>query len=316
MTLENTKISVVIPVSERVSNVAELYQAYKQALESMQNPFDITYILDGDYPEELQVLTGLQAKGENIKIIKLAKWFGEAIALNAGFDNTDGEVILTLPSYYQVEPVDIPKLISELQDCHMTVAVRWPRIDASANKMQSRAFHWIVNKITDSQYRDLGCGARAFHRQVIEEVPIYGDQHRFLPLLAEQRGFNVKQVELQQSKLDEHRRIYKPGIYLRRIIDILTVFFLVKFTKKPLRFFGLVGSATFLLGGILLAGLVLERLIGGVALADRPALLLSSLLVVLGVQLFALGLIGELIIFTHAKDIKEYTIEEIVNRES
>lgn len=313
MAFENLKISVVIPISERVSNVAELYQAYKQALESLKNPYDITYVLDGDYPDELSTLTDLQAKGEDIKIITMAKWFGEAIALNAGFENSDGEVILTLPAYYQIEPSEVPKLVDSLKDCDMVVAVRWPRIDAGLNQLQSKVFHWIVNKITDANYRDLGCGARAFYRKVVDEVAIYGDQHRFLPLLTAQKGFTVKQIELQHSKQDEHRRIYGAGVYLRRIIDILTVFFLVKFTKKPLRFFGLIGSGMFIIGGVLLTGLVLERLVGGIDLADRPALLLSSLLVVLGVQLFALGLIGELIIFTHAKDMKEYTVDEIIN---
>jgi len=315
MTFEKLKISVIIPISERVSNVPELYQAYKSALEDLKNPFDLTYVLDGVYPAELEALQKLQADGEDFKIITLAKWFGEAIALNAGFENSDGELILTLPSYYQVEPDGISKLVDAMQNDDVAVAVRYPRIDAGINQMQSKVFHWVVNKITDGDYRDLGCGARIFYRRVIDEVAIYGDQHRFLPLLAAQRGFSVEQIEIKQAKQDDHRRIYKVGVYLRRVIDILTVFFLVKFTKKPLRFFGLIGSGTFVLGGILLTGLVVERLIGGVELADRPALLLSSLLVVLGVQLFAMGLIGELIIFTHAKHIKEYTIDEIINKD-
>lgn len=313
MTDKKQKISIVVPVSERVSDITTLFKEYKDALEKTGHDYDFTYVLDGRFPEELVDLKALQAKGEKIKIITLSKWFGEAIALNAGFENTDGEIVLTLPAYYQVEANEIYKLIDELKDCDMTIAVRWPRTDAKLNQLQGRMFHNIVNRITGSHYRDLGCSARGIHRRVLDEVPIYGDQHRFIPLLAAQKGFTIKEVELAHSRQDAYRRVYSPGIYLRRILDILTVFFLVKFTKKPLRFFGLIGSGTFVVGGLALTWLVVERIFGGVSLADRPALLLSALLVVLGVQLFAMGLIGELIIFTHARDMKEYTIEEIIN---
>lgn len=307
------KISVIVPVSERVSDVNELYREYKTALDGAGYPYEFIYVLDGDFPAELTALHRLMDHGEKIKVITLSKWFGEAIALSAGFENSDGDYILTLPAYHQVKPSEVTKLIAALAECDMAVAVRWPRTDAAFNQLQGRAFHWIVNRITGANYKDLGCGARALKRQIVDEVPIYGDQHRFIPLLAAQKGFKVHEVELSHSEKDLHRRIYRPGIYLRRLLDVLTVFFLVKFTKKPLRFFGLIGSGTFIIGGILLLGLVVERLFGGIPLADRPALLLSALMVVLGVQLFAMGLIGELIIFTHAKDMKEYNIEKIVN---
>jgi hypothetical protein len=116
-----------------------------------------------------------------------------------------------------------------------------------------------------------------------------------------------------QSPSDAHTRVYAPGVYVRRILDLLTAVFLVKFNKKPLRFFGLLGSASFAIGLIALLYVVIERLFFGVALADRPALLLSTLLLVLGVQLVAIGLVGETIIFTHAREVKEYTIKEIIN---
>ncbi len=305
-------VSVIIPVSERFDDVPELYQAYKSGIEASGFSYEFVYVLDGEFPDVLAELQSLQEKGEQITIIKLAKWFGEATALTAGFENSTGEVILALPAYYQIEATEIPSVLKALQDNDMVVARRWPRIDSSINQVQSRAFHWALT-FTGCSFRDLGCGVRAFKRQVIEEVTVYGDQHRFLPVLADRRGFSIRELDVAQSAQDSHRRIYRPGVYLRRLLDILTVFFLVKFTKKPLRFFGLIGSATLTIGGITLLVLVIERLFFGVDLADRPAMLLSSLLVVLGVQIFALGLIGELIIFTHAKDMKEYTIDEIVN---
>jgi hypothetical protein len=178
--------------------------------------------------------------------------------------------------------------------------------------MRRDAFHRLLASITGQRFHDLGCGARALKRRVLEEISLYGEQHRFLPVLASRLGFKVLEVELHQSPLDRLEGRYPGREYVRRGLDICTVFFLVRFTKKPLRFFGMIGVSTFLVGVALVAWLAIDRLIFRQPLADRPALLLSSLLVVLGMQLFALGLLGELIIFTHARDIKDYQIEEVV----
>ena len=306
-------VAVIVPVSERYDNVHALYDAYKTALKSSGYNFEFTYVLDGSFPEVLAALEQLQAQGEPLRIVTLTRWFGEATALTAGFQNSSGDIILTLPAYYQVEPSEISKLLKEVGDQDMVIGRRFPRTDSRFNRLQTRLFNGMLNVITGSSFHDLGCGARAFKRQVTDEIPVYGDQHRFLPVLAGRQGYRIREVDLSQSPRDKFTRVYRAGVYPRRLLDMLTVFFLVKFTKKPLRFFGLIGIATFSVGALIVLYLVAERLFAGMPLADRPALLLSSLLVVLGVQIFALGLIGELIIFTHAKDIKEYTIEKIVN---
>lgn len=307
------QITVIVPVSERHDDVRELYTEYKDGLQELPYDYEFVYVLDGHFPDVAEELKLLQEQGEPLKVIQLSKWFGEATALTAGFENSKGDFILTLPAYYQVEPAEIGKLLYDLRNYDIVIGRRHPRIDSLFNRIQTRAFHGLLKFITGSAFKDLGCGVRAFRRRVITELPLYGDQHRFLPLLADRLGFRIKEVNVKQSSKERFWRIYQFGVYPRRILDILTVFFLVKFTKKPLRFFGFIGTATFVIGGLITFYLVIERLFFGVALAERPALLLSSLLVVLGVQIFALGLIGELIIFTHAKDIKEYTIEEIVD---
>jgi hypothetical protein len=149
-------------------------------------------------------------------------------------------------------------------------------------------------------------------RIVAEEVHLYGDLHRFLPLLAYQRGFKISEVPVQQSHHDFKRRVRRPGIYLRRLLDLLTLFFLLKFTKKPLRFFGLVGSLLSGLGGLILAYLGIYRLLELGPIAGRPLLVLGVLLIVMGLQLFSVGLLGEIIVFTHARELKDYQIEEIL----
>lgn len=313
MNNKSIDISVIVPVSERFDDVEKLFKEYRKALDGTHKAYEFIYVLDGEFEEVSERLLALKEAGEPITIIQLAKWFGEATALTVGFENSTANIILTLPAYYQIEPEGIVDVINKLEECDMVIARRYPRIDSWLNRIQSRVFNGLLNLATGSHFSDLGCGVRVFRRKVMEEVPVYGDQHRFLPLLANRRGFKVAELDVKQSSIDSNIRVYRMGVYPRRMLDIITVFFLVKFTKKPLRFFGLVGMGTFILGGLYLLFLIIERLFFGESLADKPALLISSLMIVLGVQTFALGLIGELIIFTHAKEIKEYTIEKIIN---
>ena len=209
-------------------------------------------------------------------------------------------------------PDEISRLVAGLKDYDMVIARRFPRRDSILNVIQSKVFHFLLNTMIALPFHDLGCGVRALKRRVAEELNIYGDQHRFLPLLAAQQGFKILELDAPQAKEDTFKRVYSPGVYIRRILDILTIVFIVKFTRKPLRFFGLIGSFTLALGTLGAVYLAIERLYFGGALADRPALVLAVLMIVLGFQMIAVGLIGELIIFTHAKDVKEYRVERIV----
>jgi len=201
--------------------------------------------------------------------------------------------------------------VRALDKADLAIGRRWPRVGSRFEVMRRDLFHRLI-ATGGQQFNDLGCGARAMKRRVLEEISLYGDQHRFLPVLASRQGFRTVEIDVAQSPLDRYDRGYPMRDYVHRVLDIFTVFFLVRFTKKPLRFFGMVGASTFAIGALLVAWLAIDRLVFLHPLADRPALLLSSLLVVLGMQLFALGLLGELIIFTHARDIKDYQIDEVI----
>lgn len=305
-------LSAIVPVTERLHDVESLYWAYKAGIEAVGMAYEFIYVLDGDFPEALSALQGLRQKGEPIKIIALAKWFGEAAALTIGFAEAAGDIFVTLPAYPQIVPDEISRLVAGLKDYDMVIARRFPRRDSILNVIQSKVFHFLLNTMIAVPFHDLGCGVRALKRRVAEELNIYGDQHRFLPLLAAQQGFKVLELDAAQAKEDTFKRVYSPGVYIRRMLDILTIAFIVKFTRKPLRFFGLIGSFTLALGTLGAVYLAIERLYFGGALADRPALVLAVLMMVLGFQTIAVGLIGELIIFTHTKDVKEYRVERIV----
>jgi glycosyltransferase involved in cell wall biosynthesis len=304
-------ISAIVVVGNRVDDLASLHREYVAALDALGRAYEIVYVIDGPHRDvDLKALTANGANG-SVKLVELAKAFGESTALMVGFQQSQGTLLVTLPAYYQMAPEELTRLLLGSEGADMLVAHRWPRAGGALEQFRRRVFHAIVKWVTGLQFRDLGCNVRIFPRQVLEEIVVYGDQHRFLPLLAEQCGYVVREIDVRQSPKDHNAGRYRLREYLHRMLDIFAVFFLVRFTKKPLRFFGMIGSITFLFGATAVLVLVLQRLFWAMPLADRPALLLSALLLVLGVQIFALGLLGELIIFTHAPHIKEYTIRAV-----
>lgn len=310
---DGPELSIVIPVSERLDDIKELYTDYKSVISDLASNFEFIYVLDGPFSGAAADLEQLQKAGEPVVIIQLAKQFGQATALTAGFDAAKSDVVLTLPSFFQIASSDIPALVEAVQEADAVFGVR--RLDGASKSttIQRRLFNSAVSGLTGITFRDLGCNARVLRRKVFEEIRSYGDQHRFLPLLASRAGFRVAEVDVAASTRDARPKFYRPGTYVRRFLDVATVFFLVKFTQKPLRFFGLIGSSVAAVGAIVTLYLIAQRFFGNVPLADRPALLLGVLFVVLGVQLFAIGLLGELIIFTRAKRTKEYRIEKTIN---
>jgi hypothetical protein len=304
--------SVIVPIGARHGNIAELHHDYKQALAATGATTEFIYVLDGPNAVVDAELRKLIAQGESLTMISLARFFGEATALMAAFERSSGEIIVTLPAYHQIEAGEIPKLLEGMTTADLVIGHRHPRVSGVFEGMRRGLFHGLLGSVTGLKLNDLGCGARVMRRQVLQEISLYGDQHRFLPVLADRQGFRIKEVQVRQSPKDRYEGVYQPKEYTRRFLDIFTVFFLVRFTKKPLRFFGMIGASMFALGFVVLLYLIVARLFLGEALADRPALLLTSLLVVLGLQLFALGLLGELIIFTHARQLKDYQVAEVI----
>jgi hypothetical protein len=303
---------VIVPVGARHADMAALYHEYRAALEELGRPYEFIVVLDGEYSDVFTSLEDLQRRGEPIVIVTLTRAFGESTALMAGFERARGSIVLTLPSYYQIVRSEIPTLVNALVAADVAVGLRWPRAGGRLEALRRAGFHRTLQWVTGLKFNDLGCTARALKRRVIEEIFLYGDQHRFLAVMAQRQGFRVVEVTVRQSPQDRFEGYYRLREYAHRALDILTVLFLVRFTKKPLRFFGMIGLLLAGVGMMLLLYLIVARLGFGQPLAQRPALLFTSLLVVLGLQLFAIGLLGELIIFTHGRDIKDYQVESVI----
>lgn len=313
MTEEIPEISVVVPISERHDDIRQLYTLYADELKNIGKRFEFIFIVDGDFHRAYSDLQELKAEGNPVRIIKFAKTFGESTALMEGFQHAKGDAVLTLASYIQIEPADLNKVFSEYDNGNdLVITRRFPRKDPLVNRIQSSVYHYIIRKLTGTAFKDITSGVRLIKKNILSEFILYGDLHRFIPIFASQRGIKVKEVNVSQRKEDTRARLVKPGVYLRRLLDILTLFFLVKFTKKPLRFFGLIGSSLFSVGILISLYLTLLKLFGGISLSNRPLLLLGILLMAFGIQVLSVGLVGELILFSHAKEIKDYTVEEII----
>ncbi len=308
-------LSVVIPISERCDDLRQLYEDVWRELSSSGYSTEFIFVLDGPFDTAARDLQKLKQNHSDIRIILLNHSVGEATALSAGFEHARGRNILTLASYYQVAPMELKNFLGEFiggKD-DLVIAWRYPRIDALFNRVQSKVFHWIVKLLTGCPFHDISCGFRIMKKEVAQEVSLYGDLHRFYPLLALRRGFKVREIQVQQSEHNRKIRLKPLGDYVRRFLDIFVLFFLFRFTKKPLRFFGLIGLGVFGIGAMVTGYLGFERIIFGVPLLERPLLVASALMMVLGMQLFSVGLLGEIIIFSHSRESKEYHIREILD---
>lgn len=307
-------ISVIVPISERHDDIGLLYRKHQKILARRQLSHEFIFVLDGQFPQAETTLRALQKENpEVVKIIRFNKSYGEARALAAAFNKATGEIILTLASYFQVHPEEIEKLFDNFTaDVDVLFGNRYPRRDNLLNRLQSSVFHRLLNKLSGETFHDISCGVRLMRREVLEKVSLYGDLHRFIPLLAINKGYRVKEIPLEQDEQDVHLRIYGPGVYLRRLLDLMTLFFLLKFTQKPLRFFGLLGCGISAIGLIITLITVEQRLFAYKSLADRPLFLGGLLFILIGLQTFFIGLVAEIIIFMHMPDEPAYNVEEIV----
>lgn len=308
-------ISFVVPVVERRGDLSQLLAEYSSEAFKLGKRSEFIFIVDDRQREAIPEIESLQTgTDQNVTFIILGGNFGESSALTLGLERAEGDIVVTLASYFQVDPAGLGAALDLLnQGVDMVVGRRYPRTDDSwFNRMQTTVFHWYVNQMTQFRYGDISCGFRAMRPEVAREIQVYGGLHRFIPILATQSGFKVVELRLPQRSEDRVTRFYGSALYVKRLLDVLTVFFLLKFTKRPLRFFGLVGLLLTSIGGIITGYLGVYRLLGLGPIGDRPLLLLGVLLVVLGIQTLSIGLIGEIIIFTHAGKVRDFRIAEII----
>ncbi len=304
-------VSVVVVVLVDEPEITSSYRAYRDALDRDGRSLEFIYVLDESKPRALEDLRALAADDdEPLKVIALSRFDDEIGALKSAVRRASGDIILTLPAVLQVEPDDLNKVIDATDGVDMAVAER-PAIGTGwLYRLQDRLFHGTLRALFGRPMRDLVCRVRAYKRATIEEILGFSTQQHFLPILAHDRGFKIEAVDVSmRQSASPHARF---GSQLRLLSDTIALFFVLKFVRKPLRFFGAIGLPLLLTGLIFTSALAIGRLFFDMPLADRPILILGVLLIVLGIQVIALGLIGEIIIFASGKRTREYTVEKIL----
>ncbi len=296
------EISVVCAVGPASRELAAVHAGFRDALAATGRSYEFLYVIDGQARDIAGSLEDVTLPAGSIRVWCMARGFGEASALAFGFDRARGRFVLTIPDRPQVEPRAVIDLLARLDAGHdVVVTCREPRADPWVNRLQNRLFHRLVRRLTGIDFRDLTCGLRGMKREAARRLDLYGDQHRFVPVVATQAGLEVIEIPVPQHAGDRGLRLRAPGVYGRRLLDLLRLYFIVRFTRKPLRFFGSIGGLLLLAGAGITAWLGVERLLGRSALAGRPMLLLGVLLFVVGVQLVSIGLLGEIVIFLSSR---------------
>jgi glycosyltransferase involved in cell wall biosynthesis len=292
-------ISVVVPVHNEECSVALLLDEIASALEPLGREWEAVFVDDGSTDGSFAALTRLHAAHDNVRVVRLRRNFGKATALAAGFEEAAGELVVTIDADLQDDPAEIPRLLAKLDEGFDLVS-GWKarRRDPWSRRVLSRIFNAATRRLSGVRLHDMNCGLKAYRAEAVRGLSLYGELHRFLPVLAHQRGFRIAELPVNHRPRAHGRSRYGLERYLRGFFDLLTVAFIGRYRQRPLHLFGGLGLVLGALGSAILVYLTIVKL-GGAAIGHRPLLTLGVLLVVVGMQFFSLGLIGELVLSQH-----------------
>jgi glycosyltransferase involved in cell wall biosynthesis len=311
-------ISVVVPVHEEERTVALLFEELQAALDPLAEPWEAVFVDDGSTDGSFAALTRLHNAHENVRVVRLRRNFGKAAALAAGFANAHGDVVVTIDADLQDDPAEIPRLLAKLDEGFDLVS-GWKahRRDPLTRRALSRIFNWVTGRVSGLRLHDLNCGLKAYRSDVVQGLRLYGELHRFIPVLAHYRGHRIAELPVNHRPREHGRSRYGVERYLRGFLDLLTVSFIGRYRYRPLHLFGGLGLVLGMIGFGVLAYLTALK-IGGHAIGRRPLLILGVLLMVVGLQFFSLGLISELITSQHEeragpRERTELHVDEILS---
>ena len=306
-------VSVVAYVDSNLENAASMYREVAEQLTRQGKTFEFIFMDDGTGPAVQSTVEAVHSVARDVRVIRMPRFYGMSVAMMVGFRQAKGRLILTLGSFMQVHPAEISKLFAKIEEGYDLVnGWRASRVDSSLNQLHTAAYNWLVRKVSQVDLHDTNCTLKIFKRSAVEDLPVHGDNYRFLPVLAVRQGFRVAEVKVRQRREINQHGVYGLGIYLRRLLDLLTLMFTGRFVERPLRFFGSLGVMLLASGFVTNLYLVYVKYVVGEPIAQRPLLILGTLLMVVGVQSASIGLIGELILFTHSKNMQSYQIEKIL----
>src|SRR4051795_4141608 len=292
-------VSVVIPVHNEERSVALLHDELLAALDPVAPGWEAVFVDDGSTDGTFAALTRLHSAADNVRVVRLRRNFGKAAALVAGFAQARGDVIVTIDGDLQDDPTEIPHLLAKLDEGFDLVS-GWKsnRRDPLRRRVLSRIFNAVTGWISGVHLHDMNCGLKAYRAEVVRGLRLYGELHRFIPVLAYQRGYRVAELPVNHRPREHGRSRYGLERYVRGFLDLLTVSFIGRYRHRPLHLFGGMGLLLSVVGTGILVYLTIVKILGN-AIGGRPLLILGVLLLVVGIQLLSLGLITELITSQH-----------------
>lgn len=311
-------LSVIISVYNEEGNIIPLYQKLKKNLvilqkKSLFSKYEICFVNDGSTDSTEEKIKTIVQKDADAKLISLRKNFGKSIALQTGFQHTQGDVIITLDADLQDDPDDIINFINKIDEGYDLISGwKTDRHDPLEKKVMSKIFNFITAKISGIPLHDFNCGFKAYRREVVKSLYIYGEFHRYIPLLALRNGFRIGEIPVTHHKRLSGKSKFGTERYLRGMFDAISAVFLLKFYDRPMYFFGKIGLALFA-AGFLICSYLTVLWFSGQAIGHRPLLILGVLFLLIGFQSFSLGLIANLVVDNAPKPDKRLFIRQIIN---
>lgn len=305
-------ISVVIPLFNEEQSLRELVDQLKSTLVRLGGHYELIFVDDGSTDGSFRVLRDLHFQNRRVKVIRFRRNYGKSAALMVGFQRAQGEFVVTMDADLQDDPAEIPNLINKLKTGYDVVS-GWKkkRHDPLTKTIPSRFFNFVTGLLTGIKIHDFNCGLKAYRREVIKNINVYGELHRYIPALAQWQGYRISETVVQHRARKYGKTKFGMGRFFKGFLDLLTVLFTTRYIARPLHLFGLWGIISAIIGIGIVVELAAEKFLGNTSLTNRPLFLVGLILIIVGVQFVSIGLLGEMI--TKGQHVeREYSIREIL----
>jgi glycosyltransferase involved in cell wall biosynthesis len=307
-------LSVLVPVLDEAETVEELATRVAAVLTAQGPSFEIVFVDDGSRDGTADRVRAAHGRDRRVKLLRLRRNFGKAAALSAGVEHARGRLILTMDGDLQDDPDEIPRLLEALAAGQLDLVSGWKRErrDPAAKRLPSRLFNWVTRRLAGVDLHDFNSGFKVYRREVLDQIAVYGELHRYIPVLASRRGFLVGEVPVTHHARRHGVSKYGWDRFYKGLLDLITVLFITRYTRRPLHLFGAIGLV-FLAAGFGIDLYLAILWMGGATLSNRPLLLLGVLLMLLGIQVLTTGLLGEMITFKNFRRPDSYSVKEYLD---
>lgn len=310
-------ISIVVPVYEEEESIPHLYKSIKDVMDKIRRKYEIVFVDDGSKDRTLKLLEDIQKKDSTVVVVSFRRNFGQTAAMAAGFEYSQGDIVITMDADLQNDPNDIPRLLEKIKDHDVVSGWRKNRQDKFVSRrLPSMMANWLISKVTGVRLHDYGCTLKAYRKEVIKNVRLYGEMHRFIPAIASWVGASITEVETTHHARKFGKSKYGISRTIRVILDLITVKFLQSFSTRPIHAFGPVGLLFGAVGFFIGLYLSFDKLVMGHNIGGRPLLFLGVLLIILGVQFVVMGLLGEMLarVYHESQGKPIFTVKKVLGR--